>query len=93
MKASELLPDHQQTLLVNGQPLRKGSVAAFLANATIIDEATDTNSETYTKATEDLLELAPVLEQLGLFKHMSLRSEKVKNLLIERIPALEGSIT
>ncbi|MET3881036.1 hypothetical protein [Chitinophaga sp. OAE865] len=90
MKPSAILPDDVNHVEINGQTLRKGSVAAFLANVAIIEQCTDTHSEAYTAARKDMLELVPALETLSVFKHLSIRSENIRRLIIQAYPSMTG---
>ncbi|MCW3467972.1 hypothetical protein [Chitinophaga nivalis] len=88
MKAVHILPDNQDALEVNGLTMRKGSVAAFLANVSILEQQTDTTGKAYTESLSDMLELVPVLVELGVFKHFILRSEKIRQLILTAFPTL-----
>ncbi|WP_142685867.1 hypothetical protein [Chitinophaga polysaccharea] len=90
MKPSAILPGDVNHVEINGQTLRKGSVAAFLANVAIIEQSTDTHSEAYTAALKDMLELVPALEALSVFKHLSIRSENIRGLIIRAYPSMTG---
>jgi hypothetical protein len=90
MKPQDILPDNINSVEVNGQSLRKGSVAAFMANLAIIDQAVDYPE--YENAVNDLIELTPVMETLGVFKHFRLRSEKAITLITDIYPHLTGRI-
>jgi len=92
MKASALLPDNINNVTINGQSLRKGSVAAFLANVNIIENSSDTTGQAYTDALKDMLELVPVLELLGVFKHLALRSEHIKTIILQAWPDMAGKL-
>jgi hypothetical protein len=91
MKPQDILPDNINTVEVDGKILRKGSVAAFMANIAIIDQPA--NYPEYENAVKDLIELTPVLETLGVFKHFRLRSEKAIALITDIYPHLTGRIS
>jgi len=80
MKAADVLPDNANTIERNGKTLRKGSVAAFIANAKLI-EASDTAPELRAQAEADLRELVPVLIEVGVFDVFQLRSPRIQALI------------
>lgn len=77
MKAQDVLPDGQDFVVRDGRMLRKGSVAAFLANARqFLDPATPQPARQ--EAERDLLELLPTLDALGLFDVLEPRSPALR---------------
>lgn len=90
MKPQDILPDNVNFSEIGGMQIRKGSVAAFMANLTIIEQPAD--YETYQTAVEDITELVPVMEALGVFTHFKLRSEKAVSLITDIYPHLYGKI-
>lgn len=92
MKPSAILPDNINNVEINGQTLRKGSVAAFLANVNIIENSSDTTGQAYTEALKDMLELVPALDLLGVFKHLALRSENIKTIILQTWPDMTGKL-
>jgi hypothetical protein len=91
MKPQDILPDNINSVEADGQVLRKGSVAAFMANLAIIDKPV--SYQEYESAVKDLIELTPILETLGVFKHFRLRSEKAITLITDIYPHLTGKIS
>ena len=81
MKASEILPDEQNTTKINGITIRKGSVGAFLANWRVLQDASRANEHASAKA--DLLELLPALKELGLFEVLTPRDPLLAQWLID----------
>ncbi len=77
MKAQDLIPDGQDFAVINGLPLRKGSVGAFLANARILEDA-NASAEDLQAARQDLCALIPTLDALGLFDVFELRSPALR---------------
>jgi hypothetical protein len=66
MRAEELLPDLVDSVDVRGVTIRKGTVAAFLANARIWSDRA--SSETAReRAAADIVEALPALRASGLF--------------------------
>ncbi|AHY57212.1 hypothetical protein [Stenotrophomonas rhizophila] len=66
MRPEDLLPDDHNHVQRAGITVRKGSVGAFLANATILLDA-DQDPAARNAAERDLLALLPGLHALGLF--------------------------
>jgi hypothetical protein len=91
MKAQDILPDNTNSTEIGGMQIRKGSVAAFMANLAIIEEPA--NYDLYQTAVEDITELVPVMEALGVFTHFKLRSEKAVSLITDIYPHLYGKIS
>ncbi len=80
MRAQDILPDHVNHLDIDGLAVRKGTVAAFLANARAWgDRALDAGSRKAAEAR--LLASLPALQALGLF-----------DVLVPRDPALRRLI-
>ncbi|MDM0005884.1 hypothetical protein QTI51_12470 [Variovorax sp. J22G73] len=77
MQAQDVLPDGQDFTVINGTTLRKGSVAAFLANARVLEDA-NASAEDRQTAQQDLRSLIPALETLGLFDIFELRSPALR---------------
>jgi DNA-directed RNA polymerase subunit N (RpoN/RPB10) len=90
MKPQDILPDNINSAAIGGVQVRKGSVAAFMANLAIIEQPED--YETYQTAVQDIADLAPVMEALGVFKYFQLRSAKAISLISDIYPHLHGKI-
>ncbi|WP_317205829.1 hypothetical protein [Janthinobacterium sp.] len=73
MIPEDILADGQQYLDLDGLRLRKGSVAAFMANVLLLD-APDCLPAARERARADLLDLLPGLRALGLFEVFTLKS-------------------
>lgn len=80
MKAQDMLPEGQDFVVKDGLSMRKGSVAAFLANAHVLADATS-SEEARRSARQDLLDLVPALDALGLFTVFELRSPELRALI------------
>ena len=66
MRADQLLPDHVDSVDVRGVTIRKGTVAAFLANARIwSDRASGETARE--RAAADIVEALAALRASGLF--------------------------
>ncbi|PLY41249.1 hypothetical protein CSZ94_16595 [Janthinobacterium sp. ROICE36] len=72
MRAKDVLPDQQNQGQFNGVIVRKGTVAAFLANARLwLDETASVAERTI--AERDILDALPALHALGLFDIVQVR--------------------
>lgn len=79
MRPEDILPDDQNTVIQGGKELRKGSVAAFMANVRILQN--DNAKAEHAVAKAHLLELMPTMEALGFFEMFEVRDEKIKKLI------------
>jgi len=79
-RAEDILPDNQNHAEQGGIVIRKGTVAAFLANARVwCDPASDASRRW--AAERDILETLPSLQALGLFDVLSIRDPALKQLV------------
>lgn len=79
VRPEDILPDGVDSTVMNGQAVRKGTVAAFIANIDILED-TKTSAEQKQSAMQILRELAPAVRTVGLHKHVTF-----KNPLIEQL--------
>lgn len=79
MRPEDILPDQESFMNQGGIPLRKGSVAAFMANIRILQNA-DALSE-HATAKAHMLELLPTLQALGFFELFDIKDEKIRELI------------
>ncbi|CAE6794690.1 hypothetical protein R69658_04672 [Paraburkholderia aspalathi] len=80
MRAEQILPDHVDKIDVNGTTVRKGTVAAFLANARIwTDEGASEDARAHAGA--DIVEGLPALRAIGLFDVLEIRDVSLRNWL------------
>ena len=77
MRAEQILPDAIDRADVNGVSVRKGTVAAFLANARIYLEPA-ASAAARDEAIRDLLEALPALRALGIFDVVQIRDEGLR---------------
>lgn len=80
MQAEDILSDAQNTIEVDGKKLRKGSVAAFLANCQILQSA-EPDSKAYEQALNDARTLLPILHTLKLFEIFDFKDSSLKSLI------------
>jgi len=72
MRAEQILPDHLDQVDINGTTIRKGTVAAFLANARIFTDR-GASEEARTRAEADIISALPALRAIGLFDVLEIR--------------------
>ncbi len=70
MRAEELFADDADEITLNGTDVRKGTIAAFAHNATVLEQA-DPASDDYARALADLREIVQVLRAAGMFEVFS----------------------
>jgi hypothetical protein len=80
VRPEDVLPDGVDGAVLNGVQVRKGSVAAFVANARTL-QTLETGSPEHDRLAEQLRALAPALEAVGVFEIFDLRSPALKALL------------
>ena len=90
MQAQDVLPDGQDFVVRNGVNLRKGSVAAFLANAQLLQDP-NAGADAKQAAERDLIELLPALDALGLFDVFELRSPTLRDEVARHRAALSSA--
>lgn len=69
IKPEDILPDDESFADLNGVTVRKGTVAAALANAEILNSNTATDAQKK-QAIAMIIQLAPSLVALNLHKHV-----------------------
>ena len=86
MRAQDFLPDTQNEVQINGTTVRKGTVGAFLVNATAFSDPTNTPA-VRDAALRDIEEALPALQVLGLFEVLEIRDPKLRAFVDARIAA------
>ncbi|MEI2456700.1 hypothetical protein ABU614_02600 [Lysobacter firmicutimachus] len=77
MRPHDILPDGADTTVLGGATVRKGSVAAFLANArTLADPQADAAARA--QAQRHIREVLPALRAIGLFETMQIRDPRLR---------------
>ncbi len=77
MRADQILPDDVNHGQFQGVTIRKGTVAAFLANArTWADARADADERA--QAGAQIVEDLPALRALGLFETLEIRDERLR---------------
>ena len=82
MRADQVLPDDVNHGQFNGLTIRKGTVAAFLANARTWTRA-DVGADERAQAQAQIAEDVPALRALGLFEVLEIRDERLRGLIDE----------
>ncbi|GAB7030329.1 hypothetical protein AB0G35_33330 [Streptomyces sp. NPDC021749] len=82
MRPEDVLPAGVDSTAINGLTVRKGSVAAFVANALQLDDLTEGTPE-YEALVTQMRELAPVLRTIGLLDVFEPRSPVVRRILAD----------
>jgi hypothetical protein len=77
MRPEDVLPGSVDTAMINGVSIRKGSVAAFLANASSLRDPAATQAER-AAALVDIEALLPGLRALGLFDVLEIRDPSLR---------------
>ena len=82
IRPEDLLPNGQDTTIINGKEVRKGTIAAFLANTDIL-ESQNATEEQREDAIDMLKELAPGVIAIGLHRHVQFKNAQVEQILLD----------
>ena len=82
VRPEDVLPEGIDSTAINGLTVRKGSVAAFVANALRLEDLTEGTPEHAALVTQ-MRELAPALRTIGLLDVFRPRSPEVERILAE----------
>ncbi|MFP6562126.1 hypothetical protein WJ542_28070 [Paraburkholderia sp. B3] len=77
MRADQILPDHLDRVELEGTTIRKGTVAAFLANARVLTDPA-AGAAAHEQAEADLTAILPALRALGLFEVLDIRDTTLR---------------
>ena len=80
IKPEDIIRDGVDSALINGKMLRKGTIAAFLANIEIFENQHATESQRQ-DALSMIKELAPAVVTLGLHKHVIFKNPEIEQIL------------
>jgi len=79
MRPEDVLPDQESFITQGGRKIRKGSVAAFMANIRILqNEAAKAEHAT---AKVHMLGLMPTMQALGFFELFEIRDENIRRII------------
>lgn len=82
VRPEDVLPDGVDSTAINGKTVRKGTIAAFLANADILDNPTATEKQKR-EAINIMKELAADVVTIGLHKHVIFKNPEAEQLLVD----------
>lgn len=82
LRPEDIVPDGVESISVNGKIVRKGTVAAFLANADVLENPTATEKQKQ-DAINIMKELAPDVVAVGLHKHVTFKNTEAEQLLVD----------
>ena len=82
-KPEDMISDEQSYFEKNGKSIRKGTMAAALANAEIIESQHSSNEEKKT-AFNALKELAPILIAFGLTRFLTWKNPTIQKIFDEK---------
>jgi hypothetical protein len=82
VRPEDLLPAGVDSGVINGTEVRKGSVAAFVANAKRL-ETVDPAADEYAALVSQLRALKPALQAVGLLDVFAPRSARVAEILAD----------
>jgi hypothetical protein len=82
VRPEEVLPDGIDHTLINGRTVRKGTIAAFLANIDIL-ESTNVTEQQKQAAIGTMKELAPSVIAIGLHKHVFFKNSQAEQILVD----------
>ena len=80
IKPSDIIADGKDSISINGIEVRKGSVGAFLANISLLENDA-TSVQQKKEAIDTMIELAPSLIAAGLHRHVTFKNEQAQHIL------------
>lgn len=81
IRPEDVLPDGIDSAAINGKIVRKGTIAAFLANTEILENPNATEQQRQ-EAINMMKELAPSVIAIGLHKHVIFKNSQAEQILI-----------
>lgn len=81
VRPEDILPDGVDSTTIQGKVVRKGTVAAFLANVVILEDPNSSPAEK-ANAKSMLQELAPDVVTIGLHQHVTFKNPEAENILL-----------
>jgi hypothetical protein len=82
VRPEDILPNGIDSTAINGKIVRKGSVAAFLANIDILENLT-ASAQQKQEAINTMKELVPALVAIGLHKHATFKNSQAEQILVD----------
>jgi hypothetical protein len=83
MRAEQVLPDNVDQIGLHGVTIRKGTVAAFMANARVWSDP-QASASTRAEAETDMADALPVLRALGFFDVFEIRDVSLRAWVLAR---------
>jgi hypothetical protein len=80
MRADDMLKDDEHNRDFGGVNVRKGTIAAFIANVRVMTDP-DAASDEISTARADIVSAVPALRAVGLLEVMSIKDERVRALV------------
>ena len=84
IRPEDILPDNVDFVEIQNQKLRKGTVAAVLANAEVLLNPKITEEEKR-EALETIQDLAPSLISLGMHRHVIWKNPMIQTIIEETL--------
>ena len=82
VRPEDVLNDDQNETTLGGVDVRKGTVAAFVANARLLETVSPTDAD-YEEIRQQLRALAPAVRAAGLLDVFSPRSAEIRDIFTE----------
>jgi predicted amino acid dehydrogenase len=82
IRPEDILPDGVDSTAIHGKIVRKGTIAAFLANTEILEHPNSTKQQKQ-EAIEAMKELAPAVIAVGLHRHVVFKNNEIEQILID----------
>lgn len=76
----DIIADGIDHTLINGKQIRKGSVAAFIANIALLENS-NSSADDRANALQAMKELAPVIVTIGLHHHVNFKNKQAEELI------------
>ncbi|CAM4478773.1 MAG: hypothetical protein LEGION0403_FIIPPAGN_02449 [Legionella sp.] len=81
VRPEDILPNGVDSTFINGKMVRKGTIAAFLANVDLLEKENATEQQRR-EAINIMKELAPAVISIGLHKHVVFKNNQVEQILV-----------
>jgi hypothetical protein len=82
VRPEDILPDGVDSTFINGKMVRKGTIAAFLANVDLLEKENATEQQRR-EAINIMKELATAVISIGLHKHVVFKNNQVEQILVD----------
>lgn len=82
IRPEDILPDGIDKIAIDGQTVRKGTIAAFLLNTEILENPAATEKQKQ-EAKNLMKELAPAVIAIGLHKHVVFKNPEAEKILTD----------